>query len=89
MKIFERPTLVQGDQGRQIVWDVLLPLLSLTGSGLRELQHVVLGDGEQRRLVGEAHRLQVVHIVLQLTQADPQQPEGLAHVVKGWVRPAI
>ena len=87
--MFEGRTLVQGDQGGQVVGDVLLPLLGLAASGLRELEDIVLGDGEQRRLVGEAHRLQVVHVVFQLTKADPQQPEGLAHVLQGWVRPAI
>ena len=87
--MFEGRTLVQGDQGGQVVGDVLLPLLGLAASGLRELEDVVLGDGEQRRLVGEAHGLQVVHVVLQLTKADPQQLEGLAHVLQGWVRPAI
>lgn len=40
-------------------------------------------------LVGKAQGLQLLHIVTQLTEVHPQQPEDLADIIQNGVRPSI
>lgn len=39
--------------------------------------------------MGKGHRLKVVDVVLQFSQAHPQQPESLADIIKYWICPSI
>lgn len=68
-----------------MLWDVILSLLCISDSRLRKLQDVVLVEGKERRLMGERHGLQVVDVVFQLAQVDPNQSECLAEVVQNRV----
>lgn len=72
-----------------MIWNVILPFLCISGSRLGKLQDVVFADREKWSLLGEGHGLQVVDIVLQFTQAHPQEPEGLADIIQDWICSSI
>lgn len=88
-------TLVKWSEWREVIWDVV-PLVSTQdvagvcferGSG--ELQNAALADGEMRRGMDEAHRLQTVDVILQLRDAHTHQTERLLKVTEPRVRPSI
>ena len=72
-----------------MIWNVVLPFLRISGSGLGKLEDVVFANRKEWRLMGEGHGFQVVDIVLQFTQTHAQQPEGLAHIIQDWIRSSI
>lgn len=82
-------TFLQGDQGWHVIWNVILSFLCISDSRLGKLHDIIFANGEEWRLMGEGHRLQVVDIVLQFTQTHSQQSEGLADIIQDWIRSPI
>lgn len=82
-------TFLQGDQGWHVIWNVILPFLCVSGSRLGKLQHIVFANRKEWHLMGESHRLHVVDIVLQFTETDSHEPEGLVKIIKHWVCSSI
>lgn len=75
-------TFLKWNQGWQVIWNVVLPFIGVSGCRRRKLQHIVFAYRKERRLMGKGHGLQIVDVVLQLAQVHPHESEGLAEVIQ-------